>query len=95
MGSPGGRGVLSGWAMVNRSGAHHPRHVHHGATVVGVYYVDPGDADAPTIFEAADREVAVAAAPGRLALFAGSTWHRVAAYAGEQPRITIAFDVRR
>lgn len=88
-------GCLSGWAMINRAGSHHPRHVHRGATLTGVYYVDPGDADAPTLFEAPGREIVVDAAPGRIALFPGGTWHRVRPYAGSRPRITIAFDVRR
>lgn len=98
---------LVGWAMVNRGGSQHPRHQHRAALLVGVYYVTVGSADAitPTIFECpcdgrvarpADRhELAVDPYPGRLALCRGETWHRVPAYTGDLPRITIAFDVQR
>lgn len=94
---------LEGWAMVNRPGDHHPRHVHQGALWSGVYYVDPGgEPHAPTVFEAsADLEISVVPAPGRLVLFPGDMWHRVDRLAcpggaqAESPRVTIAFDVRR
>jgi hypothetical protein len=33
--------------------------------------------------------------PGRLVICRGEMWHRVPAYPGDLPRITIAFDVRR
>ena len=94
------------WAMVNRAGSHHPRHQHRIAILSGVYYVTVGSPDAltPTIFEcpcdgrpasADDREMAVDPHPGRLVICRGQTWHRLPAYLGELPRITIAFDVRR
>lgn len=97
---------LVGWAMVNRAGSQHPRHQHRLARLVGVYYVTSGspEALAPTIFEcpcdggvrpSGRYELAVDPHPGRLALFRGETWHRVPVYAGDLPRITIAFDVRR
>ena len=95
------------WAMVNRAGSHHPRHQHRIATLSGVYYVSAGSADAltPTVFEcpcdgrpasASDRfELEVEPHPGRLVVCRGTTWHRLPPYAGELPRVTIAFDVRR
>jgi hypothetical protein len=95
------------WAMVNRAGSHHPRHQHRIASLSGVYYVTAGSADAitPTIFECpcdgrparrGDRyDVEVEPHPGRLVVCRGETWHRVPVYAGDLPRITIAFDVRR
>lgn len=90
------------WAMVNRAGSHHPRHQHRIATLSGVYYVAPGDPLAPTIFECASDakgkasyEIEVDPHPGRLVICPGAMWHRVPAYTGEAPRITIAFDVRR
>jgi hypothetical protein len=93
---------VSGWAMINRSGDCHPRHVHQGAIWSGVYYVDAGDEPlTPTMFEASPgRDVAVIPVPGRLVLFPGDMWHSVPALpycAGTSgsPRITIAFDVRR
>jgi len=98
---------LVAWAMVNRAGSQHPRHQHRTAILVGVYYVTTGSPEAvtPTVFECPcdgrltrpeDRhEVAVDPHPGRLAFCRGTTWHSVPKYAGDQPRVTIAFDVRR
>jgi hypothetical protein len=98
---------LVGWPMVNRAGSQHPRHQHRAAILVGVYYVAVGSPEyaTPTVFECpcdgraarpADRyELAVDPHPGRLALARGEAWHRVPAYPGDLPRITIAFDVRR
>lgn len=95
------------WTMVNRAGSQHPRHQHRAAILVGVYYVTIGSADAvtPTMFECPcdgrpvrpgdGYELAVDPHPGRLVLCRGETWHRVPKYLGEEPRITIAFDVRR
>jgi hypothetical protein len=95
------------WAMVNRAGSHHPRHQHRIAILSGVYYVAVGSADAltPTIFEcpcdgrparAGEKyELEVEPHPGRLVICRGETWHRLPAYVGDLPRITIAFDVRR
>jgi len=95
------------WAMVNRAGSHHPRHQHRVAILSGVYYVTAGSADAitPTVFECPcdgrpvrgrdSYELEVEPHPGRLVLCRGETWHRLPAYFGELPRITIAFDVRR
>jgi uncharacterized protein (TIGR02466 family) len=101
---------VSGWAMINRGGSSHPRHWHDGSVLSGVYYVDPGeDPSPPTIFElgvrgrrgtrlprgakVTEREIAPVA--GRLVLFPGDLWHRVPAYAGGAPRITVAFDAKR
>lgn len=93
------------WAMVNRAGSHHPRHQHRVAILSGVYYVVPGSDDAitPTVFECpcdgrpvrgSDRyKLEVDPHPGRLVVCRGETWHSVPVYAGEAPRITIAFDV--
>lgn len=88
---------LVGWAMINRAGSHHPRHQHRVATLTGVYYVTPGSEDAitPTIFECKAGNLEVEPHPGRLVICRGETWHFVPLYPGEQPRITIAFDVRR
>ncbi len=95
------------WAMVNRAGSHHPRHQHRIASLSGVYYVSAGSADAitPTVFEcpcdsqpvrASDRyKLEVEPHPGRLVVCRGETWHSLPVYAGDLPRITIAFDVRR
>lgn len=88
---------LVGWAMINRAGSHHPRHQHRAAQLTGIYYVTPGSEDAitPTVFECPGGDLEVEPHPGRLVICRGDTWHRVPAYPGELPRITIAFDVRR
>jgi len=91
------------WAMVNRSGSHHPRHQHRIAILSGVYYVAAGSQDAltPTVFECPcdgrpkQQEMEVEPHPGRLVVCRGETWHRLPPYTGELPRVTIAFDVRR
>lgn len=95
------------WAMVNRAGSKHPRHQHRIASLSGVYYVTAGSPDTitPTIFEcpcdsrlmkgAQRYEMEIEPHPGRLVICRGETWHRVPAYPGDLPRITIAFDVRR
>lgn len=94
---------LVGWAMVNRPGSYHKRHTHGLRYQCGVYYVTAGDSPTPTIFETPvesqrDHETAVAPNPGRLALFPGSMPHHVpiygAIYGGNEPRISIAFEVR-
>ena len=95
------------WAMVNRSGSHHPRHQHRIAILSGVYYVTAGSLDAitPTVFECpcdsrparpSDRyKLEIEPHPGRLVVCRGETWHFLPKYMGDLPRITIAFDVRR
>ena len=92
------------WAMVNRAGSHHPRHQHRIAILSGVFYVTAGSENThtPTVFECpcdgqpGDRyELEVYPHPGRLVVCRGETWHRLPVYAGDLPRITIAFDVRR
>src|SRR4029077_11198163 len=98
---------LVGWAMVNRAGSQHPRHQHRMASLTGVYYVAAGNLEAvtPTGFECpCDSRLLpgsprfaleVDPHPGRLVVSRGETWHWVPACVGDQPRITIAFDVRR
>jgi hypothetical protein len=85
------------WAMVNRSGSHHPRHQHRVAVLTGIYYVTAGSPDAitPTMFECSDGDLAVDPHPGRLVLLSGAMWHWLPPYPGALPRIAVAFDVRR
>lgn len=87
---------LEAWAMVNRRGSSHPRHVHRGALMAGVYYVRPGGPSTPpTIFEVqGGPEIHVEPLAGRLVLFSSDLYHRVPAYHGDDPRVTVAFDVR-
>lgn len=87
---------LDAWAMINRRGSQHPRHIHRGAVIAGVYYVRAGGAGSPpTIFEPGGApEIHVEPLAGRLVVFPSDLYHRVPVYAGEEPRVTIAFDVR-
>jgi hypothetical protein len=98
---------LVGWAMVNREGSQHPRHQHRAAILTGIYYVTVGNAGVktPTVFECpcdarlmrstSRYELEVEPHPGRLVICRGETWHRVPRCSGPEPRITVAFDVRR
>lgn len=86
-----------GWAMVNQRGSQHPRHQHMNARLVGVWYVTAGSEDAitPTTFETKGGAVEVEPHPGRLVLSPGAMWHRVDRYDGDEPRVSVAFDLRR
>lgn len=88
---------VSSWAIVNHRGSLHQRHNHQGAVISGIYYVCPGEPPtSPTVFEVpGSAPVLVHPAPGRLAIFPGSMFHRVPPYHGAAPRITVAFDVAR
>ena len=88
---------LEAWAMINRHGSRHPRHIHRGAIFAGVYYVSPGGEASPsTIFEMPDGSEFIAKpVAGRLVVFPGDLYHRVPLYVGDEPRITIAFDVKK
>lgn len=92
-----GGALLTGWAMVNVDGSHHPRHRHDGAVVSGVFYVQPGgEPRSPTIFELpGGAEMVVEPRFARLVLFPSELWHRVPPCGVDPPRVTIAFDVRR
>lgn len=88
------RRSLTGWAMINRRGSHHPRHVHQGAVATGVYVVDPGGRPTtPTVFEIGGDEVPVEPRTARLLLFPADMWHYVPVLSTEGVRVTIAFDI--
>jgi hypothetical protein len=88
-----GQAIGSSWAIVNKAGSWHGRH-RHGAPTSGLYYVTEGDPKVPTIFEQTDApDLMVEPRVGRLVLF-GNLFHYVPKYDGQEPRITIAFDVR-
>ena len=86
---------LVSWAMVNRRGSFHKRHVH-GARVTWIFYASAGDPPvAPTIFEVAPAlgsRLEIPPVAGRLLIVPGYLWHSVPPYDGEAPRITIAGD---
>lgn len=89
--------VLKAWAIVNRAGSHHKRHIHGSEPLwSGIYYVDPGGApSARTLFELNDETIYVEPEPGLMVLFPPMTWHSVEPHRGPGSRITIAFDVHR
>jgi hypothetical protein len=102
-----GARTLVGWAMVNRAGSQHPRHQHRVASLTGIYYVTVGHVEGktPTVFECPcdprllrgnpRYSLEVEPHPGRLVVCRGETWHWVPTCSGDEPRITVAFDIRR
>jgi hypothetical protein len=87
--------VFRAWAVVNRAGSYHRRHMHVESTWSGIYYVDTGGEDsACTVFEVAPEPIHVVPEPGLLVLFSSATWHSVEPHHGAGTRITIAFDAR-
>lgn len=86
--------ALKAWAVVNRRGCYHRRHVH-TALWSGIFYLDGGIGSARTIFEPAHApDVYITPEPGLLVLFPSRTWHSVEEHNSDEPRITIAFDAR-
>lgn len=92
---------LVGWAMVNKNGSHHPRHVHGGCAIVGIVYITPGDPPTGTVFEIPAAGLLAAynyetpPTPGSIVTFPPSVWHRVHVCFSDEPRITISFEMRR
>lgn len=77
------------WAVVNRAGSSHGRHLHAQAALSGVYYLTDGGA--ATVFEL-DPVERVVPEIGGLVLFAPRTWHHTEPHTDATPRVTIAFD---
>lgn len=86
--------TFRGWAVVNRAGSYHKRHVHgDGVIWSGVYYVAPGGPpSARTSFELPTGVEYVTPEPSLMVMFPATTWHSVEPHHGPEPRITIAFD---
>lgn len=95
--APGAKLELRAWAVVNRQGSYHRRHVHgNGAVWSGIYYVDPGgEPSAATCFELKGGEVHIAPVAGLMIVFPAHVWHSVEPHRGDGPRITVAFDAYR
>ncbi len=89
--------TFKAWAIVNRAGSYHKRHVHGSEPLwSGIYYVDTGgEPSARTLLELNGGVVYVAPEPGLMVLFPPMTWHSVEPHHGPNPRITIAFDAYR
>ncbi len=88
---------LRAWAIVNRDGSYHRRHVHGESVWSGIYYVDPGDPGsdcACTVFETAPKPTRIAPVAGLMVVFPSMMWHSVEPHRGVGTRITIAFDAR-
>lgn len=84
---------LVAWAVVNRNGSQHHRHLH-SAALSGIYYLDGDPGSACTVFEFGKAEVRVTPEPGLMVLFPSRTWHSVELHRSSAPRITIAFDAQ-
>jgi hypothetical protein len=77
------------WTVRMTKGGHHIKHNHPEGDISGVYYVAVGDgADLIVDGEAIkpQREM--------LVLFPSTAPHETTAYQGDEPRMTVAFDVR-
>lgn len=101
---------LHGWALINRAGSRHKRHNHQSKRSGVFYVDRGSELSTPTCFELATArrateppgtyetvivdQLTVAARAGRLVHFPGDMFHWVPEYKDDEPRITIAFDVR-
>lgn len=107
-GRPASLAATSSWANLMEAAAHELPHIHDGAWLSGVYYVEmppgTGGDDAAIIFGGHDLGAVlpvagptrtVRPAPGMMVLFPSYFYHRTVAFAGGGRRISIAFDVAR
>jgi hypothetical protein len=96
---------IDAWVMVNLRGSYHPSHTHRTAMWSGVYFLRTGGPDSPpTIFEPSGPgrrttrttkpEIHVAPAVGRLVVFPADLHHRVPPHPSDDPRVTVAFEVK-
>jgi len=96
------------WSIKLRDGGFHTDHIHPKGWISGVYYVETpaclDDADQKPgwikfgEFQAGegprvDWEKVVRPRPGMLVLFPSYMWHGTLPISGDQPRLTIAFDI--
>lgn len=79
------------WAIVNRKGTHHLRHVHDGK-LTGLYYVTTSTGD--TVFEIPGGIERITPEAGMLVVFPSNVYHFVEPCLDDEPRITIAFEAR-
>lgn len=98
--------LAGSWSIRLRPGGHHVDHLHHKGWISSAFYVSlpPGVSDGdqgalrfghpgtPTRPEL-EAEYRVRPQPGLLALFPAYMWHGTDPFEGDQPRLTIAFDV--
>lgn len=108
-GRPRGEGYrLSGsWSVKLMPGGHHVDHLHHSGWISSAFYVSlpasvrgegdegsirfghPGTDTRPPV----EAEFRVKPQPGMLVLFPSYMWHGTESFGGDEPRLTIAFDV--
>ncbi|MDB5469121.1 MAG: hypothetical protein JWR84_681 [Caulobacter sp.] len=108
-GRPRGDGYrLSGsWSVRLTPGGHHVDHLHHSGWISSAFYVSlppsvtaqgdegslrfghPGTDTKPAL----EAEFRVKPQPGLLVLFPSYMWHGTESFGGDEPRLTIAFDV--
>jgi tetratricopeptide (TPR) repeat protein len=98
--------LAGSWSIRLRPGGHHVDHLHHKGWISSAFYVSlppnvsdgdqgalrfgqPGTPTRPAL----EAEHRVRPKPGLLALFPAYMWHGTDPFEGDQPRLTIAFDV--
>jgi len=98
--------LAGSWSIRLRPGGHHVDHLHHKGWISSAFYVSvptkvsdgdqgalrfgmPGTPTRPEL----EAEHRVRPQPGLLALFPAYMWHGTDAFDGDEPRLTIAFDV--
>lgn len=93
--------TMRGWAVVARKGTFFARHSHGGAYAwSGILYLDPGGSpSAATLFELDPRDPRICEriepVTNLVVVFPSEMGHSVEVHRGDQPRITIAFDVKQ
>jgi Flp pilus assembly protein TadD len=99
--------IAGAWSVLLRPGGFHANHVHPRGWISSAFYValpnaladesragwlkfgEPGPPTAPAL----PPEHFVKPQPGLLALFPSHLWHGTVPFGGDEPRLTIAFDV--
>lgn len=77
------------WSVRMKKGGYHVRHNHPRGVMSGVCYLEVG--------EGADLEIGsdvVKPKPGMVVVFSSITPHGTTVYEGENPRLTVSFDLR-
>lgn len=103
-----GRAALAGsWSVWLRPGGHHVDHVHQEGWISSACYIELPDAIAaggregwlrfgrpgPVLAEELAAEHWIRPEPGLVALFPSYMWHGTEPFGGDQPRLTMAFDL--
>jgi uncharacterized protein (TIGR02466 family) len=99
--------ISGSWSVRLTPGGHHVDHLHHSGWISSAFYVSlpasvraegdegslrfghPGTDTKPAL----EAEFRVKPQPGLLVLFPSYMWHGTESFGGDEPRLTIAFDV--